>query len=162
MRDNDDFSTILEAYKYKCQFEPRCASTVYFLSMLQSCATVWKFRRQVDILVFQLIQRRVFSMKQTRDQRLVEVLPYLRLHFRDRYQKHAVSQVDNDNYRDWGVRIKDPEVAKWYGQPCLQGLNCHSSVRTVQELHSSILLNQATQLKLLCCGCQQLHPSVCG
>lgn len=28
MRDNDDFSTILEAYKYKCQFEPRCASTV--------------------------------------------------------------------------------------------------------------------------------------
>lgn len=44
MRDNDDFSTILEAYKYKCQF------------------------------------------------------------------------VDNDNYRDWGVRIKDPEVAKWYGQ----------------------------------------------
>eukprot|EP00434_Breviolum_minutum_P033610 symbB.v1.2.029741.t2/scaffold3290.1/size59655/4 len=44
MRDNDDFSTILEAYKYKCPF------------------------------------------------------------------------VDNDNYRDWGMRIKDPEVAKWYGQ----------------------------------------------
>ena len=25
MRDNDDFSTILEAYKYKCQFEPQPA-----------------------------------------------------------------------------------------------------------------------------------------
>lgn len=43
MRDNDDFSTILEAYKYKCQF------------------------------------------------------------------------VDNDNYRDWGLRIKNREVAAWYG-----------------------------------------------
>ncbi len=69
MRDNDDFSTILEAYKYKCPFDP-----------------------QQQLKKFWCHFFRILALKEAK-----------------------LCKVDNDNYRDWGVRIKDPEVAKWYG-----------------------------------------------